>query len=320
MIILTGGAGFIGSCFLAKLNQEKIDDVIIVDSLDESVKWRNLVGKKYLDYYDKDDFIERIKENRFPKASYIIHMGACSSTTLQDADYFIKNNYEYSKTLADWALNRKIPFLYASSAATYGNGEAGFSDDIEATYRLKPLNMYGYSKHMFDLWLLNNKLIDQVTGLKFFNVFGPNEYHKADMRSLVCKRYLDLKEKGVMRLFKSYHPGFKDGEQKRDFIYIKDTVKIMYYLFSNRQHTGIYNVGTGIAQTWNDLAKAMFLALDKPVKIKYIDMPEILREKYQYFTKANIDKLLNLGLKTEFTSLEDSVKDYIYYLDKNKYI
>ncbi len=320
MIVLTGGAGFIGSCFLAKLNKEKITDIVVVDRLDESQKWRNLAGKKYIDYFDKDDFIERVKSNSFPKCEYVIHMGACSSTTLQDADYFIKNNYEYSKILAKWALSHKTPFLYASSAATYGSGETGFKDDIKTIYDLQPLNMYGYSKQMFDLWILNNNLIDKVTGLKFFNVFGPNEYHKGDMQSLICKSYPLLKEKGVIKLFKSYRTGFADGEQKRDFVYVKDTVDIMYYLFTHPDMAGIFNIGTGRAESWNDVAKAMFKAINKRVKIEYIEMPGQLRDKYQYFTKANIDKLLATECPVKFRPLEESVDDYIQYLDKHKYL
>jgi len=318
MIILTGGAGFIGSAFLWKLNKEGINDIIVVDHLGGSDKWRNLSGKKFRDYIDKHDFRKLVEENKFPRPKHIIHMGACSSTTLRDADYFIKNNYEYSKVLAEWTLKYKCPFLYASSAATYGDGVFGYDDANEFTYKIRPLNMYGYSKQLFDLWVLNNGFENKVTGIKFFNVFGPNEYHKGEMMSVVCKRFHDARDKGVIRLFKSYRDDYRDGEQKRDFVYIKDTVEVMYHLFTHPGITGIYNLGTGKARTWNDLAGAMFSALGKKPNIEHIEMPEYLRPKYQYFTEAKMDKLKNAGYDFKFRSLEDSIKDYTLYLDKEE--
>ncbi|NQT23480.1 MAG: ADP-glyceromanno-heptose 6-epimerase, partial [Candidatus Omnitrophica bacterium] len=302
MIILTGGAGFIGSAFLWKLNKEGVDDIIVVDHLGENDKWRNLLGKKFLDYIQKDDFRKMVEENKFPKPKSIIHMGACSSTTLTDANYFIKNNYEYSKVLAQWALKHKVPFIYASSAATYGDGALGYDDDDNNAYGLRPLNMYGYSKQLFDLWVLNNKFENKITGIKFFNVFGPNEYHKGEMMSVICKRFHDVKDKGVMRLFKSYRDDYRDGEQKRDFVYIKDTVEVMYHLFANPGITGIYNLGTGLAQSWNDIANAMFSALGKKANIEYIEMPDYLKPKYQYFTEAKMDKIKNAGYDYKFRS------------------
>jgi ADP-L-glycero-D-manno-heptose 6-epimerase len=319
MIILTGGAGFIGSAFLSKLNAEGITDVIVVDYLDETEKWKNLVGKQFSDYYQKDDFIQLVKDNKIPVPRHIIHMGACSSTTCIDAGYFIKNNYEYSKTLAEWAISNKVPFLYASSAATYGIGDKGYSDRDEDMVDLQPLNMYGYSKHLFDLWLLKNKLINKVTGIKFFNVFGPNEYHKGEMMSIVCKKLKEITEDGCIKLFRSHNKKYQDGEQKRDFVYIKDVVEVMYYLMENFRETGIYNLGTGKAQGWNDLADAMFAALGKNAKIKYIDMPEQLKEKYQYFTQADLGKLREAGCNHEFMPLQESVKDYVVnYLVEGK--
>ncbi len=320
MIILTGGAGFIGSCFLRKLNDEGINDVIVVDHLDDSEKWRNLVGKKFGDYVQKDDFLRLVEENKLPRPKHIVHMGACSSTTLADAGYFIKNNYEYSKKLAEWALAHKVPFLYASSAATYGDGEKGYSDNEDALETLSPLNMYGFSKHMFDLRLKRQGLLRKVTGLKFFNVFGPNEYHKEDMMSVICKAFPRARDEGYIRLFRSYRGEYPDGGQKRDFIYIKDAVDVMYYFFKNPQKTGIFNLGTGEAKTWNDLAQAMFASLGKKTIIEYIDMPDYLRPKYQYFTRADMAKLREAGYDREFMPLEDAVRDYVGYLEREAYL
>ena len=321
MIIVTGGAGFIGSCFLLRLNQEGIDDILVVDNLSSAPdKERNLNGKKFTDYLDKSDFLTLVQKNKLPKTDSVVHMGACSSTILTDEEYYMENNYEYSKTLAGWALNGKIPFLYASSAATYGDGAFGYSDSDENTRRLKPLNLYGFSKHIFDLWVLDNGLVDKVTGIKFFNVFGPNEYHKDQMKSVICKAFPEVKGEGKIKLFKSYNEEYGDGDQKRDFIYIKDAVEVMYYLFSNPAVTGIFNLGTGKARSWNDLAKAMFKALGKEPVIEYIDMPEALRERYQYFTEADMSKLYEAGCNHAFSSLEASVKDYIGYLKKKAYL
>ncbi|MDR3049472.1 MAG: ADP-glyceromanno-heptose 6-epimerase [Elusimicrobiota bacterium] len=320
MIVLTGGAGFIGSCFLWKLNQEKIKDILVVDNLDGGDKWKNLVGKKYLDYMQKDDFLAAVINKQAPKPQGIIHFGACSSTILTDSDYYIKNNYEYSKTLALWAFELGIPFIYASSAATYGDGAFGYDDDISKLNDLKPLNMYGYSKQMFDLWLLNNNHIDKSTGIKFFNVFGPNEYHKGDMRSVICKNYDEVSQKGLLKLFKSYNSQYKDGGQMRDFVYIKDVVEAVFFLFKNPKKTGIFNLGTGKARNWNDIAKAMFASAGRKENIEYIDMPDYLKPKYQYFTQAKMDNFKNAGFDKSFMELEDSVKDYCEYLKTKSYL
>jgi ADP-L-glycero-D-manno-heptose 6-epimerase len=320
MVILTGGAGFIGSCFLWKLNQEGIKDVLVVDHLDDSEKWKNLLGKSYYDYIQKNDFFNAVINRQVPKPKAIIHLGACSSTTLSDASYYIKNNYEYSKVLALWAFEIGVPFIYASSAATYGNGDNGYDDDISKIKSLSPLNMYGFSKHMFDLWLLNNNYLNKATGIKFFNVFGPNEYHKGDMRSVICKNYDAILYDGLIKLFKSYNPEYEDGQQRRDFVYIKDVVEIMYFLFRNPSKTGIFNIGTGKSRTWNDIAKSMFLAVGKKENIKYIDMPDNLKLKYQYFTEAKMDNLKNAGYTKPFMELEDSVKDYCCYLANKSYL
>jgi ADP-L-glycero-D-manno-heptose 6-epimerase len=317
MIILTGGAGFIGSCILSQLNQMGRTDVVIVDHIDNDDihKKKNLENKRYEDFIDKRDFLQLIlKEQLDITVDKVIHMGACSSTTLNDAQYFRENNFEYSCALARWALHRRARFVYASSAATYGDGSLGYSDEDHATRRLRPLNLYGDSKQKFDLWVLGNSVADKMVGLKFFNVFGPNEYHKGDMQSVVAKSYQRVVEKGKMVLFKSYNPKYKDGEQKRDFIYVKDAVNVVMFFLEHPTANGIFNVGTGLARTWNDLAHALFTAVGKKPHVEYIEMPEELKEKYQYFTQADITKLRNSGYSQEFQPLEKAIKDYAGYL------
>ena len=309
MIVVTGGAGFIGSAFVAKLNEQGIDDIIIVDNLAKTEKWKNLVGKKFTDYIHKSKFIGMLADENFSNnITTIIHLGACSSTTELDADYLIENNFQYSKTIAEWAIKNKVQMLYASSAATYGDGANGFSDQEFSA--LRPLNMYGYSKHLFDEWVLKNKYEEYLTGFKFFNVFGPNEYHKNSMSSVVFKAFHQINETQKLNLFKSYHPDFEDGMQMRDFIYVKDVVDIMY-LFMKRSITGIFNLGTGTPRTWVDLGKAVFSAMNKEPYIKIIDMPSHLRGKYQYFTKADMTKF-NHVIDFKFRTLEESVADYIH--------
>ncbi len=324
MVILTGGAGFIGSAFLWKLNQEGIDDVIVVDQLGESPKWKNLVGLRYKAYYHKEVFIELIQDEGFLEDSTIdavIHMGACSSTTEMDMDYLMENNVQYSKLLCAWAFRKKTYFMYASSAATYGDGELGFSDFHETIPAYRPINPYGYSKQLFDLHLLQEGLLDRVVGLKFFNVFGPNEYHKETMRSLVCKSYPSILKSGKMGLFKSYLDGYEDGGQMRDFIYVKDCVDMMWWLFTHRTVKGIYNIGTGAARSWNDLATALFQAMKLPVSIDYIEMPESIKNQYQYFTEAPMSKLQAMGCPPARWSLEEAIQDYIEgYLTFNLYL
>ena len=312
MIIVTGGAGFIGSAFVWKLNQEGIDDIVIVDELGTDDKWKNIVNRRFVDYIHKDDFLQMICADKVPfKISAIVHMGACSSTTERDADYLWSNNYLYTKTLAEWTLKRGIRFIYASSAATYGDGTQGFSDDHSKISRLRPINMYGYSKQVFDLWVLRNSLEKKIAGIKFFNVFGPNEYHKEDMTSVIFKAFHQIKETGKVKLFKSYKKEYKDGGQLRDFVYVKDCVKAMWWLFNNPKANGIFNLGTGNARTWNDLIKAVFAAMKKKTNIEYIEMPEALRNQYQYFTEAQTTKLKKAGCPIKFLSLEDSVRDYV---------
>ena len=318
MIVVTGGAGFIGSAFVWRLNQEGIDDIVIVDSLGTDDKWKNLVNLRFTDYIHKDNFLRLICDDQLPfDVSAIVHMGACSSTTERDADYLWNNNYLYTKTLAEWALKRGIRFIYASSAATYGDGTQGFSDDHSKTSQLSPINMYGYSKQIFDLWLLKNKLEGKIAGIKFFNVFGPNEYHKEDMTSVIFKAFHQIKETGKVKLFKSYLPKYPDGGQMRDFVYIKDCIDVMWWLFNNPAANGIFNLGTGKARTWNDLITAVFTAMGIKTNIEYIEMPESLRNQYQYFTEAKMDKLKAAGSLVAFSSLEDSVRDYVVnYLQK----
>lgn len=321
MIILTGAAGFIGSCFLQRLNQASIDKILIVDDLTKNKeKEKNLQGKKFKDYIHKDEFIKKAEQNKLPTPEFVIHMGACSSTTLAKEDYYRKNNLEYSKTLALWAYRQGVVFQYASSAATYGDGGFGYDDDNSITRTLQPLNFYGKYKQLFDLWILDNGFENKSTGIKFFNVFGPNEYHKGEMMSVICKKFRMLRDEGRITLFKSYRDDYRDGEQKRDFVYIKDTVEVMYYFFLHPDATGIFNLGTGCARSWNDVANAMFRALNMPPRIDYIEMPAALRPNYQYFTEAKMDKLRTAGCRYQFRTLEDSVKDYATYLNDHAYL
>ncbi|MBE9547066.1 MAG: ADP-glyceromanno-heptose 6-epimerase [Proteobacteria bacterium] len=318
MLIVTGGAGFIGSAFVWKLNSEGIDDVVIVDRLGQSDKWGNLVNRRFADYIHKDDFLEMVCEDRVPfNVRGIVHMGACSSTTERDADYLMENNYRYSRRVAEWAVKKGVRFIYASSAATYGDGAKGFSDDDTVTETLRPINMYGYSKQVFDLWVLRNRLQHKFAGIKFFNVFGPNEYHKGDMKSVVYKACHQISETGKVKLFKSYEPEYRDGEQMRDFVYVKDCVEALWWLLENREANGIFNLGTGHARSWNDLVNAVFSAMNRDPQIDYIEMPESIRDQYQYFTEAKMDKLHAAGCPLSFRSLEDAVRDYVVnYLEK----
>ncbi|MCD4651853.1 MAG: ADP-glyceromanno-heptose 6-epimerase [Candidatus Cloacimonetes bacterium] len=323
MFVVTGGAGFIGSALVAKLNDEGIQDIIIVDDLGTGDKWKNLVNLQFSDYIHKDTFLRMVMDNIFKyPIDAMFHMGACSSTTERNAEYLLENNYKYSKELAEWAIKNDTWFCYASSGATYGDGSLGFSDDPEMTMQIHPTNMYGYSKQLMDLWATRTEALKLLTGLKFFNVYGPNEYHKGSMRSMVIKAYNQVMETGKIKLFKSNHSDWKDGNQQRDFIYVKDVVDTMWYLLNNPEIKGLYNLGTGIARTWNDLAKAVFAALDKPASIEYIDMPADLHEHYQNFTQAEMDALEKSGCPCKFTSLEDGVKNYIqeYLLTNNKYL
>ncbi len=322
MIIITGGAGFIGSALIAALNARGIDNILVVDELGCDEKWKNLRNLSFADYVEKGDFLEMAVENRISgPVEAVLHMGACSSTTETDASFLLRNNYEYTKLLAQWAVEAEVRFIYASSAATYGDGLLGFSDDEEKIDQLRPMNMYGYSKQLFDLWARRCGLGKKIAGLKYFNVFGPNEYHKADMRSFVLKAFEQINAGGKVRLFKSCKDKYKDGEQLRDFIYIKDAVDMTLFFLDNPKIAGLYNIGTGQARTWNDLVTAVFTAMGKKPNIEYIDMPEALRDQYQYFTQADMTKLRKAGYKKRTTTLEDAIKDYVQnYLQKDGYL
>lgn len=323
LYVVTGGAGFIGSAFVARLNQAGITNIVIVDALGTDTKWKNLINLQYSEFFHKDEFLRYIEDDFLPtNIKAIIHLGACSATTEKDADFLMDNNFKYTRSLATYCLEKNIRFIYASSAATYGLGEKGYSDSDEAVRGLHPLNMYGYSKQLFDLWALDNGVLDRMVGIKFFNVFGPNEYHKDDMRSMVLKAYEQIKETGKVKLFKSDRVEYKDGEQKRDFVYVKDCVEVMYWLLENESVNGIFNLGSGQARSWKDLMHAVFTALGKSPQIEFIDMPLSLKGQYQYFTEAEMSKLKGAGYSRPMTTLEESVKDYVsnYLESSGKYL
>ncbi|MBK7631813.1 MAG: ADP-glyceromanno-heptose 6-epimerase [Ignavibacteriales bacterium] len=322
MIVVTGGAGFIGSAIVWKLNQLGKSNIIIVDELGKDEKWKNLVGLQYEDFIHKHDFIEQILDDIIPyNVEAIIHMGANSSTTEKDADHLMNNNFHYTKELAKYCVEKNIRFIYASSAATYGDGNLGFDDDENKIETLRPLNMYGYSKQLFDMWAKRNKVLDKIVGIKYFNVYGPNEYHKNDMRSVVHKAFEQARGTGKVKLFKSLNPDYRDGEQKRDFIYVKDAVDMTLYFLDKPDTNGIYNVGAGKARTWNDLVTTLFNAIGIPVNIEYIDLPPHLAAKYQYYTEADLTKIRSAGYTKATTSLEVGVTDYVKnYLLKNTFL
>lgn len=322
MIVVTGGAGFIGSAIVWGLNQRGIDNIIVVDSLKKSDKWKNLRGLKFADYIEKEDFMYFLDNGLLPNTiSKVIHMGACSSTWEDDASYLAQNNYSFTKILAEFCIENSIRFIYASSAATYGMGENGFHDDVNNLEILRPLNMYGYSKQMFDMYAKKNNYFDKIAGLKFFNVFGPNEYHKDNMTSKMYKSYFEIKDTRKIKLFRSNHPDWNDGEFVRDFIYIKDVVRIVLEILDNPSVNGLFNIGTGKSRSWKDLSTAMFKSMDIEPNIEYIDMFDHLKGKYQYFTEADMNKLKSACINTECMSLEDSIDDYVKnYLIPNKYL
>ncbi|MGD0251622.1 MAG: ADP-glyceromanno-heptose 6-epimerase [Verrucomicrobiota bacterium] len=315
-VLVTGGAGFIGSALVWALNRHGCDDIVVCDRLGTDDKWRNLTPLRFADYVEADDLLPRLQNGALGKFDLILHMGACSSTTERDASLLIRNNYEFTKDLAAWALARtahrqKPRFVYASSAATYGDGSAGMEDDEAQLDKLRPLNMYGCSKHLFDLHARRTGFLDRVAGLKYFNVFGPNEDHKGDMRSLVHKSFGQVRETGVIRLFKSHRSDYHDGKQKRDFLYVKDAVAMTLHLAATPKANGLFNIGSGQARTWLDLANAVFAALKQKPNIQFIEMPAAIRDKYQYFTQANLGRLRAAGYRAPVTSLEDTVTDYV---------
>jgi ADP-L-glycero-D-manno-heptose 6-epimerase len=311
-ILVTGGAGFIGSALVWELNRRGFDDILIADRLGTGEKWRHLVPLQFRDYVEADDLARMVSETpaKLDEISTIYHLGACSSTTETDASYLIRNNFAYTKTLAEWAASRNRRFLYASSGATYGARENGLREDLDP-YDLRPLNKYGFSKHLFDIYAWRTGLLERIVGLKYFNVYGPNEDHKGDMRSVVHKAYESIAREGSVGLFKSYRPEIGDGKQTRDFIYVKDAVAMTAHLAATPTAHGLYNVGSGQARSWIDLANAVFSALERPANIRFIDMPEALRGRYQYATQASIDRLRSTGYDRPITSLEDGIADYV---------
>ncbi|MBC35943.1 MAG: ADP-glyceromanno-heptose 6-epimerase [Bacteroidetes bacterium] len=321
MIIISGASGFIGSCLVSYLNSSGITNLILIDKFDNKEKLKNLQNKHYSSLIDRDDFHTFIHENDH-KIDFFFHLGARTDTGETNKSVFDKLNLNFSKDVWIYCCNNDIPLIYASSAATYGNGDLGFNDEDSETVKLMPLNEYASSKHTFDKWVLEQSSHPSFWyGFKFFNVFGPNEYHKARMASVILHAYHQLKEKGKIQLFKSHANGISDGEQKRDFIYIKDLLKVLDHFYTNKPQNGLYNLGSGKAHSFNNLALAVFKALDLSPKIEYIETPEKYRKNYQYFTEAKIDKLKNAGYTNEFMSFESSVKDYVQeYLSTEKYL
>ena len=310
-ILVTGGAGFIGSALVWELNRRGCEQIVIADYLGTSEKWRNLTPLRFEDYLEADDLFPRLQSGALGKFDLVLHLGACSSTTERDAAYLIRNNFEFTKDLAVWSLAQGTRFVYASSAATYGDGSAGMSDTEAALHRFRPLNMYGYSKQLFDLYAQRHGWLNQIVGLKYFNVYGPNEDHKGDMRSVVHKSTAQVLQTGTIQLFKSHRPDYADGEQRRDFLYVKDAVKMTLHLAETASAHGLFNIGTGETHTWNELARAIFASLGREPQIEYIDMPKTLRGKYQYFTQADISKLRATGYANPIPPLEQSVGDYV---------
>ena len=306
-ILVTGGAGFIGSALVWALNRRGLSNILISDLLGASEKWKNLVPLRFRDYIEADALLRLVEEHssRLSDIRTIFHMGACSSTTERDASYLVRNNFEYTKALAHFALAGDRRFVYASSAATYGSRETGLSEDLPL-WSLRPLNIYGYSKHMFDCYAADAGFLHEVTGLKYFNVFGPNEDHKEDMRSIVHKAFQEIRSTGQVSLFKSYRPEFADGAQQRDFLYVKDAVAATIYLAEHVDGGGLFNVGSGVANTWLSLVTPMFRALGRTPQINFVEMPEQLRGKYQYSTCANLSKLRRIGYTGTFTALGGS--------------
>ena len=312
--VVTGGAGLIGSATIWGINNQNLDNIWLVDLLESnSLKERNLENLNYQRNLDAVLFRQLISENNseLKNVKTIIHLGACSSTTETDEEYLNDNNFLYTKELCEWSLENNVRFVYASSAATYGDGTFGMDDRDEDIEKFQPLNLYGWSKQKFDILAQKNGWFDSIVGLKYFNVYGPNEEHKGDMRSVVSKAYREISETKKMSLFKSYHPDYLDGEQKRDFLYVKDAVQMTIWLTQNCKSSGLFNLGNGTARTWLDLGNAIFRGLDIEPDINFIEMPQMLRDKYQYFTQATIEKLKSHGYNYELFSLEEAVSDYV---------
>lgn len=315
MIVITGGAGMIGSMIAWHLNQVLgRDDIVIVDRFHHQEQWQNLVHRRYAHYLDKDQLIDWLKDAK--RIDAVIHMGAISATTERDFNKLVQDNIQYSQALWTWCAERDVPFLYASSAATYGGGEYGYEDDESQTDQFRPLNAYGYSKQFFDQWALRqvkegNPTPPQWCGFKFFNVYGPNEYHKERMASVAFHSFNQFRELATVKLFKSHLPDYEDGMQLRDFVYVKDAAAVVAHFLTNQQHSGLYNIGTGQARAFKDLATAVMTSMGKTPSITYVDMPQDLHGKYQYFTQASMDKVRATGYSQPFHSLEDGVRDYV---------
>lgn len=321
MIVVTGGAGFIGSALVHALNRRGHTDICIVDVEDHPEKKNNLAPLKYSSLVSPENFLEQVLAGSLQEVDTLFHLGACSSTTETDVEYLDRNNFQFTRHLAEYCLGRNIRFIYASSAATYGDGRQGYSDDVSQLETLKPLNPYGQSKQDFDVWARQEEVLNRMVGLKYFNVFGPNEYHKEDMRSMVLKGYEQIRDTGKIRLFKSYKPEYGDGEQVRDFIYVQDAVAMTLFFQDHPEVNGLFNVGSGEARCWNDLARAIFGALNREPVIEYIEMPESIRNQYQYHTCAKTDKIRNAGYDRPTFSLEDAVNDYVnQYLIPGKHL
>ena len=310
-VLVTGGAGFIGSALVWALNRRGCENIVVCDILGTSEKWRNLTPLRFADYLEAEALQPRLQSGALGKFDLVLHLGACSATTEKDASYLIRNHFEFTKELALWSLANKARFVYASSAATYGDGSAGMEDDETKLDTLRPLNMYGYSKHMFDQYAWRVGILNKIVGLKYFNVFGPNEDHKGDMRSLVHNSTAQVRAEVLIRLFNSYRADYRDGEQKRDFLYVKDCVAMTLHLAATKKAGGLYNIGSGEARSWINLANAVFAALKQKPKIEFIEMPEAIRDKYQYFTQANLARLGSAGYKVPITTLEAAVADYV---------
>ncbi len=321
MIIITGAAGFIGSCLVQKLNDEGYYDLVLVDNFSNENKKKNYETKRYSKKVEREVFADWLIENHL-HVQFVFHIGARTDTTETDVELFNRLNLDYTKSIWNICTEFGLPFVYASSAATYGLGEQGYDDDESKIPMLKPLNPYGDSKNDFDIWALKQEKKPFFwAGLKFFNVYGPNEYHKGRMASVIFHTFNQIKKTGAMKLFQSHNPNFKDGEQMRDFVYIKDVVNVLYFMMHHRKHSGIYNLGTGKARTFLDLATQTFHAMNTPVSISFVPTPEDIREKYQYFTEASMEKLRSIGYSLEFYSLEAGVEDYVKnYLLTNKYL
>jgi len=321
-VLVTGGAGFIGSAIIWGLNKRGIHDILLVDRTTDPQSKKNLSGLSYSKYVQKDEFIATIINSaQHEDTDVIFHMGACSDTTETNEQYLVENNFEYTKHLAKFAIKNSIKFIYASSSATYGDGSAGYIDNLDTILTLKPLNLYGKSKQDFDIWAFQNKLFDKIVGLKFFNVFGPNEYHKGNMRSLICKGYHEIIETGKLSVFKPYREDYKNGEQVRDFVYIKDVIDMVLFFLDNLTLSGIFNIGSGTPSSFNSLGTKIFDALNITKNIEYINMPISIRDKYQYCTETGIGKIIEAGYDNSIRALTDSVQDYVKnYLQPGKYL